>query len=120
MKLLRIWGNVKRPWGYEVRADYDQDGRIINEVLTWPDDPGEAKIVVAVEARRVLLESQYAEAAKAKPRMELESELATVQAEVNAVMAKKADLEAKLSAITVAESEPIGEAEPIGEVGGGK
>lgn len=50
--LLSVWGQCQRPWGYEVRADFrgDVTGRIYNEVLTFPSEPGSATLDAAIVA----------------------------------------------------------------------
>lgn len=68
IELIKTWGNIERPWGYEVRADYRDDaGKIINEVLTFDKEPEQKALDSAVEDRRKKIEAWHAaEAAKSE------------------------------------------------------
>jgi len=47
MKLTfdRFWGHTERPWGYEIRVIFkDEEGRDVNDVLTFEKKPTEKEI----------------------------------------------------------------------------
>jgi hypothetical protein len=48
MQLKNIWGQVNRPWGYEVRIDIDDAVNIYNETLTFKVPPLQADIDAGV------------------------------------------------------------------------
>jgi len=57
MKLLSIWGHVKRPWGYEIRADFiDDKNRIYNEVLIFRVKPSSEELAEQIQAAQDRLE----------------------------------------------------------------
>ena len=56
-----VWGHIQRPWGYEVRCDFEDSDtlHIHNDVVMFAKEPKETKdIDVAVEATRVALEAR--------------------------------------------------------------
>jgi hypothetical protein len=88
LHLLSVWGRTARPWGYEVRCDFvDEDGRVLNEVLTWPKEPDEKVLDVAVAAltdtvgARVEAESAAALKAPEPTREDLVAKVAALEAE---------------------------------------
>ena len=62
----RWWGAVKRPWGFEVRVDYQNDatGEVYTEELLFPAKPTAATLTAAIAARRLELVARLIEAAK--------------------------------------------------------
>lgn len=96
-----VWGNVARPWGYEIRVDFtDDSGAIHNEVLTLPKEPDMKDIDAKVVSLRSSVESRIAfeVAEKSKPpeptKEELASKVAILEAEKVALTKQVADLSA--------------------------
>ena len=58
MILKSIWGKIKRDWGYEVRIDIDDNGNIINEVLTFANEPVQIELDNAVAELLLKLENK--------------------------------------------------------------
>ena len=58
MILKSIWGKVKRDWGYEVRIDIDDNGNVINEVLTFTNEPAQIELDSAITGLLVSLEQR--------------------------------------------------------------
>ena len=56
--LKSVWGHTERPWGYEVRVNFEEAGVIYNEVATFPQEPTQAVLDARVESLRVRLEEQ--------------------------------------------------------------
>ena len=63
MLVKSIWGKIKRDWGYEVRIDIDDNGNIINETLTFANEPTQleldnaiAKLIIKLEAQKIIYE----------------------------------------------------------------
>jgi hypothetical protein len=52
MLLLKsVWGHTPRPWGYEVRVDFEDATGIHNEVLTFSKEPSAKELDAAVASR---------------------------------------------------------------------
>lgn len=81
MEATLIWGHTDRPWGYEVRVDYqDDNGKIYNEVLNFPSEPNQIEIESAVEVRRLKLVEMAATLTEIPP-MEPEIDPQTIKAQ---------------------------------------
>jgi len=109
IELIKTWGNIERPWGYEVRADYRDDaGKIINEVLTFDKEPEKKILDTAVEDRRKKIEAWCAaEDAKSEDYLtEQEKQAwAMVEAKVVAVLSdvkSVSEISSKLESIKTA------------------
>ncbi len=96
--LKSVWGHTVRPWGYEVRVDFEDAGVIHNEVLTFPKEPDAKGLDDAVLSRKSTVESRIAlEAAESlippPPTVdELLTKVAKLGAEKVALMKEIADL----------------------------
>jgi hypothetical protein len=103
--LKSVWGHVQRPWGYEVRVDFEDGGAIHNEVLTFPKEPGAKELDAAVAGLRVSVESRIAlEAAEAaKPPEPTQEELT----------AKVVELEARVATVEIEKAILISEKEAL-------
>lgn len=102
--LLRTWGHVQRPWGYEVRMDFTDNatGVIYNEVMTFKAEPSAKELDKSVLARKASLESRIAVEALGAAKytslvneeilsakiVELEAAVVLVTAERDALQAK--------------------------------
>lgn len=54
MKLLRTWGHTQRPWGFEVRADFEHEGNTLFSTMTFDKEPTKEEIdakVISEQAR---------------------------------------------------------------------
>jgi len=96
-----VWGNVVRPWGYEVRVDFtDDSGVIYNGVLTFPKEPDAKELSAKVASIRSSVESRIAfeVAEKVKPleptKEELAAKVAVLEAEKAVLVKEVADLKA--------------------------
>ena len=58
MILKLIWGKVKRDWGYEFRIDIDDSGNIINEALTFTNEPTQIELDNAIAELLLKLENK--------------------------------------------------------------
>jgi len=58
MQLLCVWGHTERPWGYEVRADFEHGGAVYNEVIQFHKQPSTKTIDACVAVRLVELEAR--------------------------------------------------------------
>jgi hypothetical protein len=103
--LLRVWGHVQRSCGYEVRADYNVEGVIYNEMMVFPTNPGTAAITAAAEVRRKELRAR-ANPTKAQVLAQLQAELASAVSEETAATEKKLTLQGRISAAAVAVLDP--------------
>ena len=94
MKLIQTWGRVQRPWGYEIRVDYDDNGNIINSVLGFEKEPNQAEIDKKVEEIKVRLEAVKPEL----PMMEMENpEVKSLKEQVNQLQAQVSGLQVELA-----------------------
>ena len=101
-----VWGSVQRPWGWEVRVDFaDDEGRIHNEVLTFPVEPPARELDAAVAVRLALVERRLAAEALVVPEPTREE-----------LVAKVAVLEAEKAALIVERDALVAE-KPVAEVG---
>lgn len=91
MKLIRIWGQMQRPWGYEIRADYDDDGKIVNAVFGFDKEPDQKAIDLKVAEEMTRLEVAKTESN--------EPELGE-SAEVIELRVKVAELEKQVAELT--------------------
>ena len=86
MKLIQIWGKVQRPWGFEIRADYDDGGKIINEVMTFEKEPDEKEIdlkAAEIQKRLEAVKPELPTMAMVDPEKEsLKAEIVTLKAQV--------------------------------------
>jgi hypothetical protein len=57
MLLTNLWGQCQRPWGYEIRADYEHNGMIYNEVLNFSQKPDQKTIDRAIADRMVFIQN---------------------------------------------------------------
>lgn len=57
MKLIRTWGNIQRSWGYEIRVDFDDNGKIVNSVLGFDKEPDQKAIDLKVAEEKARLET---------------------------------------------------------------
>ena len=44
IKLKQLWGHTERPWGYEIRADFQDGANLYHEVFHWKMQPKQADI----------------------------------------------------------------------------
>ena len=104
MKLIQTWGKVERPWGYEIRADFDNDGVIINEVMGFDKEPTQDEIDKKVEEIKVRLEAAKPEL----PMMEMENpEVKSLKEQVSQLQAQVSGLQVEL--VVAKRVEPIKE-----------
>jgi len=95
LTLKSVWGHTPRPWGYEVRVDFDDAGVIYNEVLTFPKEPSAKELDAAVASRLSVVTDRVAREAieAAKPpeptKEELVAKVATLEAEKVTLIAEK-------------------------------
>ena len=84
-----VWGETKRPWGYEVRVDaWDVAGQHYPICMTWYGGQPDKKAIAQEAVRRVaLLEVQLAEPVK-------EPEVTFAESEVVALLVDKGYLKA--------------------------
>ena len=87
MKLIQTWGKVQRPWGIEIRADYSGDqGKIINEVMTFEKEPDQKQIdlkVAEIKSRLEAVKPELPTMAMVDPEKEsLKAEIVTLKAQV--------------------------------------
>jgi len=98
LTLLSVWGHTSRPWGYEVRVDFEDGLAIYNEVLTFKAEPSAKELDVSILSRKASLESRIAVEAfeAAKPpeptREELSAKVAILEAEKVALTKQISDL----------------------------
>jgi len=60
MNVLSVWGKVQRKWGYEVRVDFIEDGKIYNEQLLFSSEPTKAELDAEVLKKQKYLETLLA------------------------------------------------------------
>jgi len=90
MKLLQTWGRTERPWGYEIRVDFeDDDGMIHNEVMTFPSEPKDEDVDGQVAAIQTRLETRK------------EDTVESVQAVIDETTAKIEELQAKVDSLSI-------------------
>ena len=84
-----IWGQVERPWGYEVRVNFtDEQGKIYNEVLNFKEKPKEEELADSVKQLKAQVEmrASWEEPIYEDPKeveiTDLKSQIVTLQAEV--------------------------------------
>lgn len=63
IQLIKLWGHTKRPWGYEIRAIFQEEGKKedINVEMTFPKEPDEKEIAQAVALHTERIEKQLSE-----------------------------------------------------------
>lgn len=49
---ITTWGRVQRPWGFEVRVDFDNGHLVLNESVTFPREPSDPELTAAIDALR--------------------------------------------------------------------
>ena len=97
--LKSVWGHIQRPWGYEVRVDFEDAGAVHNECLTFPKEPDANGIDDAVASLKTKVEARIAfesaEALKPLPPSvdELLAKVAKLEAEKTILIAEKVVLE---------------------------
>lgn len=95
-----VWGHTPRPWGYEVRVDFEDAGAIYNEVMTFKTEPDAKELDDAVLSSKSSVESRIAfEAAEAlKPLAPTVDELLAkvTKLEAEKVVLEKAVADAKV------------------------
>ena len=60
IKTKLIWKKIERPWGYEVRVDFEDDGKTYNEVLTFFKDPDDKSVDLEIASRMKVVENRIA------------------------------------------------------------
>lgn len=69
--LVRIWDRYQAPWGYQVRADFTDGTREMNELLVFKTEPKTEDLDKAMVERAAKLESAaLADATKEPPVQE--------------------------------------------------
>lgn len=96
MKLIRTWGNIKRPWGFEVRADFDDNGKIVNSVLGFDKEPDQKEIDLKVAAEKARLEAIVPVDNSAMVADPKDAEIAELKAEITALKTEVASLKVKV------------------------
>ena len=66
VELTKLWGHTERPWGYEIRAIFREEGKTedINMEMTFPKEPDEKQIDVRIGLKKEQIEKQLAEIPK--------------------------------------------------------
>jgi len=87
MKLIQTWGKVQRPWGFEIRADYDDgQGKIINEVMNFDKEPEQKQIdlkLAEIQSRLEAVKPELPIMEMVDPEKEsLKAEIVTLKAQV--------------------------------------
>jgi hypothetical protein len=96
--LKSVWGRVQRPWGYEVRVDFDgDDGRIHNEVLTFPSQPSEDDLNARVASLQSVVETRLATVVPepVDPVVALQEQVNTLTEQVSTLTVEKEALVAE-------------------------
>jgi regulator of replication initiation timing len=90
-----IWGKTLRPWGHEIRVDFqDEDNNIYNQCLTFPKEPTETELNSAIENLKIELQTDLNQPIPEPKKTveELLSEIETVQEEKSALVVEKTAL----------------------------
>ena len=86
MKLIQTWGKVQRPWGWELRCDWDDQGKIINEVMNFDKEPDQKQIdlkLAEIQSRLEAVKPELPMAEMVDPEKEsLKAEIVTLKAQV--------------------------------------
>lgn len=103
MELIRTWGQVERPWGFEVRLDFEDNKRIFNEVYTSKEKPDQKVLDAYVAETIKRLEAQVAAEALApkEPDKPSAPELKDIYTRLVTVQKSTTDTAAKSSLTAV-------------------
>jgi len=86
MKLIQTWGKVQRPWGWELRCDFADGGKIINEVMNFDKEPDQKQIdlkVAEIQKRLEAIKPELPMTEMVDPEKEsLKAEIVTLKAQV--------------------------------------
>ena len=95
LTLKSVWGHTPRPWGYEVRVDFEDATGIRNEVMTFKAEPSAKELDDAVASLksgvegRISLELVDAAKPPEPTKEELLVKVATLEAEKAVLIAEK-------------------------------
>lgn len=74
MNVQLIWGQVQRPWGYEVRVDFIDNGKIYNEQLLFPSIPTQQELDAAIAVKQNFVEEMTAPPPTTEPQYTITNE----------------------------------------------